>query len=103
VHPPDLRPLLHADHALLLARSFRSSERPDPAGRTRPHARWVTFRPAQVGHYSRGAHSSAYATPTSPAIDAALARDVRHAWVVAATWKMPRRIGPSRARAAVLC
>src|SRR3954454_12979450 len=36
VHAPDLRPLLHADHGLLLARSFRSSESPDPAGRTDP-------------------------------------------------------------------
>ena len=55
VHPPDLRPLLHADHTLLLARSSRSSESPDPAGRTRPRARWATFRPAQVDQYSAGA------------------------------------------------
>src|SRR3954449_724221 len=52
VHAPDLRPLLHADHTLLLARSTRSSETPDPTGRTRPHARWATFGPAQVDHYS---------------------------------------------------
>src|SRR3954469_9564313 len=59
VHAPDLRPLLHADHTLLLARPHRSSESPDPAGRTRPHARWATFRPAQVDHYSPGAHTRA--------------------------------------------
>src|SRR3954451_2498624 len=54
VHPPDLRPLLHADHTLLLARSFRSSESPDPAGRTDPaprgplfdRRRWTTIHPA---------------------------------------------------------
>src|SRR3954467_5313364 len=54
VHAPDLRPLLHADHTLLLARSSRSSESPDPAGRTDPtpggplfdRRRWTTIHPA---------------------------------------------------------
>src|SRR4051812_43567934 len=53
-HAPDLRPLLHADHTLLLARSSRSSESPDPAGRTDPapggplldRRRWTTIHPA---------------------------------------------------------
>src|SRR6202012_5737527 len=55
--PPDLRPLLHVDHtAFLLADRHRSDEGPDPAGQHRPHARWVTFQPAQVEQYSTGAH-----------------------------------------------
>src|SRR5690242_17033747 len=58
VHAPDLCPLLHADHTLLLARPHGSSESPDPAGRTRPRAGWATFRTAQVDHYSPGAHMS---------------------------------------------
>src|SRR5579875_3153544 len=57
VQPPDLRPLLHANHTLLLARSHRSDEGPDPAGQSRPHARRVTFGPAQVEQYSTGAHT----------------------------------------------
>ena len=55
--PPDLSPLLHADHTLLLARSNRSSEGQDPAGRSQPHTRWVTFQPAQMEQYSTGAHN----------------------------------------------
>ena len=59
--PPDLRPLLHADHTrFLLADRHRSNEGPDPAGQHRPHARWVTFQPAQVDQYSAGAHHGRY-------------------------------------------
>ena len=39
-------------------RSPRSSEGPDPTGQLPTPARWVTFRPAQVGQYSGGAHIS---------------------------------------------
>src|SRR4051794_11757924 len=58
VHAPDLRPLLHPDHTPPPRPSQCSSEGPNPAGHTRPRARRVTFRPAQVGQYSGGAHST---------------------------------------------
>jgi hypothetical protein len=32
VHPPDLRPVLHVDHLLLLASISSIGERPDPSG-----------------------------------------------------------------------
>src|SRR3954467_6612146 len=63
VHAPDLRPLLHADHSPPPRPRPCSSEGPNPAGRTRPRARWVTFRPAQVGQYSGGADTA----PLAPA------------------------------------
>ena len=56
VQPPNLYPLLHADYPLSSPIEKRSNEGPAPAGRPRPRARWVTFRRAQVGHYSVGAH-----------------------------------------------
>ncbi len=65
VHPPDLSPLLHPDHTPSSSPIRRSSEGPDPAGRTRPRARWVTFEPAHVGHYSAGAHRPRLRSPQS--------------------------------------
>ncbi len=57
VHPSHIRPLLHADHTPFLPGSItRSTEGPDPAGRTDPAAGWVTFEPTQVGQYSGGDH-----------------------------------------------
>ena len=38
MHPPDLRPLLHADHTLPPRPTTRSGEGPNPAGRHRPRA-----------------------------------------------------------------
>src|SRR3954470_6354274 len=54
VHAPDLRPLLHADHTLLLARSSdqaRVRTRPDepdpaPGGSLFDRRRWTTIHPA---------------------------------------------------------
>ena len=55
-HAPDLRPLLHADHTVLLSRSFRSSE--SPAGIPTPR---------QVGHFSTGAGGPLFTRRPHPA------------------------------------
>jgi hypothetical protein len=69
MHPSDLGPLLHADHTLPPRPITRSSEGPDPAGQDRPHAGWVTFRPAQLGQYSGGAHSGGGRRPVKVTVD----------------------------------
>ncbi len=58
VHPPDLRPLLHADHTPSSSPIARSNEGPDPAGRTDPapggplfnRRRWPSFQSAPTCH-----------------------------------------------------
>ena len=55
--PPDLGPLLHADHTPLLARPQRSREAQRPAGQRPATAPWPSLQPARLAEYSRGAHS----------------------------------------------
>jgi hypothetical protein len=52
VHPPDLRPLLHADHPLLLARPNKTKRGSKP-DRTPP-------APHRVGHFSTGTSGSVF-------------------------------------------
>jgi len=56
--PPDLSPLLHADHTLLLApiHTNRASAQARPDD-TDPRATWPSFQPAQMAQSSPGAHS----------------------------------------------
>jgi hypothetical protein len=57
LHPPDLRPLLHAKQRLPPVSINRSSQinvvRPDTSG---PAPRWTTIRPAQTDQYSGGTY-----------------------------------------------
>src|SRR6185312_14858848 len=55
--PPDLSPLLNADHTLLLARSLDQARVRDQPDDLRLSAGWSSFQPAQVDQYSGGAHS----------------------------------------------
>jgi hypothetical protein len=58
LHPPDLRPLLHAKQTFLRVSIDRSSPDHGP-GRTdpRPPRRWPRIRPAQAAQYSGGAYT----------------------------------------------
>jgi hypothetical protein len=57
VQPPDLSPLLHADHPLLLAQSLDQTRVRDQPDNLRLNAKWPTIQPAQMDRYSDGPHT----------------------------------------------
>ena len=78
VHPPDLRPLLHADHSLLLA-SIRSDRARLEAGRTLPPPRQVGhFSTGEGGQYSGGAYKGKTAGEAAKALE--VSEQTLHRW-----------------------
>jgi hypothetical protein len=55
IQAADLRPLLHPDHNLLLARTCTTERGSRPPGQRQRRRRGVSYRPASGGQYSGGA------------------------------------------------